>query len=231
KPGAERSRRRRGEDDDIERYGFSSNRSTTKLYVVYLSGQGLTVNAPCSMGTSYGQQEEEDYTDDMVTLGAPGYEGEAEYTEDYSQDHNADQMDYSGEPAEGDDGYQDEVLDLEINEPLDGEFQDDEYTTSYNKKTLDEHHDQVSKVPEEEEFVEDEVSSTAESSQVMTLEKESREESEEEDEEDEESGRLRFKSERKEGVVVRLADAGRKRSNIPETLACFLNINLCIFNN
>ncbi|KAJ0059790.1 hypothetical protein NL108_012893, partial [Boleophthalmus pectinirostris] len=181
----------------------------------------LTVNAPCSMGTSYGQQEEENYADDTVTLGAPGYEGEGEYTEDYSHDHNADQMDYTGEPVEGDDGYQDEVLDLEINEPLDGEFQDDEYTTSYNEKPLDERHDQGSEVPEEEEFVEDEVSSTAESSQVESeavLEEESREESEEEDEEDEESGRLRFKSERKEGVVVRLADAGRKRSNIPETL-------------
>lgn len=52
-------------------------------------------------------------------------------------------------------------------------------------------------------------------------EEESREESDEEDEEDEESGRLRFKSERKEGAVVRLADAGRKRSNIPETLGFF----------
>ncbi|XP_055085905.1 LOW QUALITY PROTEIN: RNA-binding protein 33 [Periophthalmus magnuspinnatus] len=233
KPGAERSRRRRGEDDDIESDleeellgddGWTSSKKPSEMSDEELNDdllQSDDEDQNISMGTSYGQQEEEDYTDDMVTLGAPGYEGEAEYTEDYSQDHNADQMDYSGEPAEGDDGYQDEVLDLEINEPLDGEFQDDEYTTSYNKKTLDEHHDQVSKVPEEEEFVEDEVSSTAESSQVESeavLEEESREESEEEDEEDEESGRLRFKSERKEGVVVRLADAGRKRRNIPETL-------------
>lgn len=49
-------------------------------------------------------------------------------------------------------------------------------------------------------------------------EEETKEESDEEDEEDEESGRLRFKSERKDGVVVRLADAGRKSRNIPETL-------------
>lgn len=53
-------------------------------------------------------------------------------------------------------------------------------------------------------------------------EEKSREELDEEGEEDEESDHLRFKSERKEGAVVRLADAGRKRSNIPETLGtCF----------
>ncbi|XP_072307051.1 RNA-binding protein 33 isoform X2 [Eucyclogobius newberryi] len=244
KPGAERLRRRRGEDDDIESDleeellgddAWTSSKKPSEMSDEELnddllqsddedqdlSGHGLTINASYGMGTSYGQQEEELYTDDTVTLGAPGYEGEGEYTENYSQDHNADQMDYSGEPAEGDEGYQDEVLDLEINEPLDAEFQDDEYTTSYNEKPLGERHGQVSKAPEEEEFVEDEVSSTAESSQVESeavLEEVSREESEEEDEEDEESGRLRFKSERKEGVVVRLTDAGRKRSNIPETL-------------
>lgn len=46
---------------------------------------------------------------------------------------------------------------------------------------------------------------------------ETKEESDDEDEEDEESGRVRFRSERKEGVVVRLADANKRR-NIPETL-------------
>ena len=49
-------------------------------------------------------------------------------------------------------------------------------------------------------------------------EEETKEESDEEDEEDEESGRIRFKSERKDGAVVRLADAGSNRRNIPETL-------------
>lgn len=48
-------------------------------------------------------------------------------------------------------------------------------------------------------------------------EEETKEESDEEDDEDEESGRMRFKSERKDGVVVRLADASKRRS-IPETL-------------
>lgn len=51
----------------------------------------------------------------------------------------------------------------------------------------------------------------------LQVEDETKEESDEEDEEDEESGRLRFKSERKDSVVVRLADVSRKR-NIPETL-------------
>ena len=49
-------------------------------------------------------------------------------------------------------------------------------------------------------------------------EEETKEESDEEDEEDEESGRIRFKSERKDGAVVRLADAGSNRRIIPETL-------------
>lgn len=46
---------------------------------------------------------------------------------------------------------------------------------------------------------------------------ETKDESDDEDEEDEESGRMRFRSERKEGVVVRLADASKRR-HIPETL-------------
>ena len=49
-------------------------------------------------------------------------------------------------------------------------------------------------------------------------EEETKEESDEEEEEDEESGRIRFKSERKDGAVVRLGDAGTKRRNIPDTL-------------
>lgn len=106
------------------------------------SGQDVSLNATYSLGTSYDQQDnsqEADYTDDVVNLGTEGFEeghveeegyqqeGEEEYTEGYSQDDNAempeDQMDYSGELAEGDDGYQDEVLDIQINEPIDGEFQ------------------------------------------------------------------------------------------------------------
>lgn len=49
-----------------------------------------------------------------------------------------------------------------------------------------------------------------------------KEESDEEDDEDEESGRLRFKSERKDGAVVRLSDSSKRRS-IPETLGTILS--------
>lgn len=48
-----------------------------------------------------------------------------------------------------------------------------------------------------------------------------KEESDEEDDEDEESGRLRFKSERKDGAVVRLSDSSKRRS-IPETLGTII---------
>lgn len=129
----------------------------------------------------------------------------------------------------------DEVLDIQINEPLDGEFQEEEYQTSYDEP-LDEHGVQQEAAPEEteeEEEVgegeqqEEEDEDAAEGSQVPDTEEvenealhdsETKEESDEEDEDDEESGRLRFKSERKDGAVARLADAGSKRRNIPETL-------------
>lgn len=101
--------------------------------VFSLSGQ----HAKYSMGASYNQQgnlREADYTDDVVNLGAEGCEEEEEfrqeedaYAESYNQEDNTEmsenQIDYAGEPAEGDDGYQYEVLDIDINEPLDGEFQ------------------------------------------------------------------------------------------------------------
>lgn len=105
---------------------------------VYFSDPNLCINASYTFIAPCNQQDDlqqTDYPDDMVNLGPEGYEegeeyqqGEGgEYTEEYSQGNNADmpedQMDYSGEHAECDDGYQDEVLDLEINEPIDGEFQ------------------------------------------------------------------------------------------------------------
>lgn len=112
------------------------------FFFSFFSGQDMSLNASYSLGTSYNQQdnlEEADYTDDIVNLGAEGceeggaeeegyqQEEEEEYMEEYGQADNAEmpehQMDYAGEVAEGDDGYQDEVLDIQINEPLDGEFQ------------------------------------------------------------------------------------------------------------
>ncbi|XP_029978968.1 RNA-binding protein 33 isoform X2 [Sphaeramia orbicularis] len=272
KPGAERSRRRRGENDDIdsdleedllEEDWLSCKKNPSEISDEELnddllqsddedhniSGQDLSLNATYTLGTSYDQQDnlrEADYPDEVVNLGAEGceegdveaeYEQEGgEYTGEYSQDDNTempeDQMDYAEEPAEGDDGYQDEVLDIQINEPIDSEFQDDEYSTTYNDEPLDEDGVQHEEAPEEVELLgveqqEDEEEDTAEGTQVCHTEEveneavpeeETKEESDEEDEEDEESGRMRFKSERKDGVVVRLADAAGKRRNIPETL-------------
>ncbi|XP_041669683.1 RNA-binding protein 33 isoform X2 [Cheilinus undulatus] len=276
KPGAERSRRRRGEDDlesDLEEDlldddWLSGKKNSSEVSDeelnddllqsdeedINMSGQDVSLNATYSLGTSYGQQDnsqEADYTDDVVNLGAEGYEGgdvgeegdyqqegEETYTEDYSQVDNSemqeDQMDYTGEQAETDDGYQDEVLDIEINEPLDGEFQDDEYQTSYDEP-LDEHGVQQEAAPAEEEEVgegeqqEEEDEDTARGSEVPDTEEveneafpeaeaKEDEDEDEEDEEDEESGRIRFKSERKDGAVARLADVGSNRRNIPETL-------------
>lgn len=118
----------------------------------------MSLNATYSLGTSYDQQDnsqEADFTDDIVNLGAENFdegpveeegyqqEGEEEYSEEYNQGDNAEmpdeQMDYSGEPAEGDDGYQDEVLDIQINEPLDGEFQVSSYVCLLTYKSLQTH--------------------------------------------------------------------------------------------
>ncbi|KAL0618574.1 Zinc finger protein, partial [Plecturocebus cupreus] len=54
--------------------------------------------------------------------------------------------------------------------------------------------------------------------ETLELQKDIKEESDEEEEDDEESGRLRFKTERKEGTIIRLSDVTRERRNIPETL-------------
>lgn len=117
----------------------------------------MSLNATYSLGTSYDQQDysqEADYTDDVVNLGAEGceegdveeegyqQEGEEEYTEEYSQDNTEmpeDQMDYTGDVAEGDDGYQDEVLDIQINEPIDGEFQVSVYSDVKTRKCTHKH--------------------------------------------------------------------------------------------
>ncbi|KAK5849574.1 hypothetical protein PBY51_013900 [Eleginops maclovinus] len=255
KPGAERLRRRRGEDDDLgsdleeDLLGedwLSGKKNPSEVSdeelnddllqsddeEINMSGQDVSLNATFSLGTSYEQQGGllvAAYTDDVVNL-----DEEEGYTQKYIQDNNntpEEQMDYSGELAQGDDGYQDEVLDIQINEPIDGEFQDDEYQASYDDGGLGEHgvHQEAPEELEEpgREAQQEEEEEDADSSQVFDSEEveneavaaeEAKEESDEEDEEDEESGRIRFKSERKDGAVVRLADAGSSRRNIPETL-------------
>lgn len=93
------------------------------------SGQDVNLSAAYSLDTSYDQRDnsqEAEYTDDVMNSAAQGLEdgyqhaGEEEYAEEYGQDNVEmceEQID------DGGDGYQDEVLDIHINEPLDGEFQ------------------------------------------------------------------------------------------------------------
>uniref|UniRef100_G3NID9 RNA binding motif protein 33 n=1 Tax=Gasterosteus aculeatus TaxID=69293 RepID=G3NID9_GASAC len=265
KPGAERSRRRRGEDDDLESDLEEDLLEADWLTVkknpsevsdeelnddllqsdeedVNMSGQDISLNATYHLGAAFGQQDnlqEAEYTDDAVNLGAEGCEegdveaegyqhvGEEEYTHEYSHGDNTempdDQMDYTGEPAEGDEGYQDEVLDIQINETLDGEFQEKEMLAGVfgqpelrGSKIRPDPCANVSYGPFTEFLLTSEKNPQVENEAM--LEDETKEESDEEDEEDEGSGRIRFKSERKDGAVVRLADAGSNRRSIPETL-------------
>lgn len=89
------------------------------------SGQGVSLNA--TLGEFDQQVNPVDYTDDLGDV-ERGYQQEGgEYVDEYSLPNDMEipdgQMEYSGEQAEGDGIYQDEVLDIQINEPLDDEFQ------------------------------------------------------------------------------------------------------------
>ena len=80
----------------------------------------MSLNATFSLGTAYSQQGQGDYADDVVDLGGKVFQegaAEGEYVDEFSQ---GDQVDYG---EEMNDGLQGEVLDLQITEPLDGEFQ------------------------------------------------------------------------------------------------------------
>ncbi|XP_048412117.1 RNA-binding protein 33 isoform X2 [Stegostoma tigrinum] len=135
-----------------------------------------------------------------------------------------DQIDYPAE--QGDEMYNDEVLDLEINDPLDDEFQDEDYTQFYatnqdmpgDLQTQDnEVYEEATAADTQEQVVEVAQEPEEVVKQIQEVE-ERKEVSDDEDEDDEESGRMRFKTERKEGTVIRLTDAARKRRNIPDTL-------------
>ncbi|KAJ8279837.1 hypothetical protein COCON_G00069030 [Conger conger] len=255
KPGAERSRRRRGDDDLdsdlegdlLEEDWLTARKNTSDASDEELnddllqsdeedenvSGQGgsLSLNATAGLSASFHLNEEPledpEYTEAHEGLEEEGYEGvdgAGGYTDEGYGGHYGDQdgglvedqAEYAGEQAE-DEVYQDEVLDIGIDDPLDDEFQVDEYSTDYSTEQL----------PVQEEQEEPEIEEPADSSQIMEAEEmeneteqeeDLKEESDEEDDEDEESGRLRFKTERKDVTVVRLSDAASKRRNIPETL-------------
>uniref|UniRef100_W5K3J0 RNA binding motif protein 33 n=1 Tax=Astyanax mexicanus TaxID=7994 RepID=W5K3J0_ASTMX len=242
KPGAERSRRRRGEDDDLdsdleedllEEDWLSSKKNPSELSDEELNddllqsdeedqngggqGEAVSLNATLGFSTSYDLQEE---NQEGGGYGEEGYDetGEGGFSQEGGEYGQEEGMEYS--TGQNDEAYEDEVLELQIDEPLDDEFQ---------VKQPQEHTDQ----PEEPEAEEEEPQAEGEdqdgSSQVTEseevkpepeLEQEAEEAKEESDEDDdeEESGRLRFKKERTDVTVVRLSDAASKRRNIPETL-------------
>ncbi|XP_060638569.2 RNA-binding protein 33 isoform X2 [Anolis sagrei] len=196
----------------------------------------VSLNATSGMVTSFELSEranntsiEQDsaYEQGEDELGYDKSEVTEEYAEEYTEEGQyegqeteltEDQIEY-GEDQGEEEIYNDEVLDLEINEPLD-EFPDEEYMQSYSEQQVIEQQEYVA----EEELEEVAAAQTPpnESEEVaienLELQEETKEESDEEEDDDEESGRLRFKTERKEGTIIRLSDVTRERRNIPETL-------------
>ncbi|XP_066441151.1 RNA-binding protein 33 isoform X2 [Eleutherodactylus coqui] len=263
KPGAERSRRRRTKDDDLDseleddllEEDFLPGKKTSldlsdeelnddllqsdeeELDLTNYSSQGVTVSLNATAGgnstfdlsksaneesvgedVEFEEAEPEDVYDETEEL-ATSAEDLGEAFEENYEELGEEQVEYAEE------GGRDEVLDLEINEPLD-EFQDEEYSQSYKRQNV-----------KQQQFVEDTVRTVRdvqiEVQEPQDLANESEEmindsqelpshtkefDEDDEDEEEEDSGRIRFKSERKEGTIIRLSTTNRERRNIPETL-------------
>uniref|UniRef100_A0A8C6VDN4 RRM domain-containing protein n=1 Tax=Naja naja TaxID=35670 RepID=A0A8C6VDN4_NAJNA len=211
----------------------------------HYSSQDATVslNATTSMVTSFELAEnaneasiEQDleYEQGEDEIGYDKSDVPEEYAEEYSEEQyegqeaelTEDQIEYEGESE----NYNDEVLDLEINEPLD-EFPDEDYVQSYSGEQVIEQQEYVAE--EELEKVADTQSPPNESEEAvienLEFQEEIKEESDEEEEDNEESGRLRFKTERKEGTIIRLSDITRERRNIPETLELSAEAKAALF--
>ncbi|XP_062982068.1 RNA-binding protein 33 isoform X2 [Elgaria multicarinata webbii] len=203
----------------------------------HFSTQDVTVglNATSGMVTSFelsetandpSMEQNSEYEQGEDDLGYEKSEGPEGYAEEYAEGQyegqetelTEDQIEYGDDQGE-EEIYNDEVLELEINEPLD-EFPDEEYMQSYTEQQVIEQQEYVAE--EELEEVVDTQTPPNESEEAvienLELQEETKEESDEEEEDDEESGRLRFKTERKEGTIIRLSDVTRERRNIPETL-------------
>ncbi|KAI5103788.1 RNA-binding protein 33 isoform X2 [Silurus meridionalis] len=236
KPGAERSRRRRGgeEEDDLdsdlegdllEEDWLSSKKNPSELSDEELNddllqsdeedqdtsvqGAAVSLNATSGLGDSYLLQEGDEYADGEYGVTA---EGEEEYrAEEYGGEEG---VEYNTA------GNEDEVLDLQIDEPLDDEFQVEDYGAEPQEVQLGQQEVTEAEMEEPEEEVENvsQVTETEEVEPEAEHEAEMKEESDEDEEDDEESERLRFKTERKDSTVVRLSDTTSKRRNIPETL-------------
>ncbi|XP_029110375.1 RNA-binding protein 33 isoform X1 [Scleropages formosus] len=259
KPGAERSRRRRGDEDFdsdlegdlLEEDWLSARKNPSEGSEEELnddllqsdeedqnmSGPGVVVSLDATGGldSTFDLQEQGledvDYVvDDVHGLGAEGYEeGDSvegypheSYEDAYGADGSElpeDQLEYGGEQPEGE-VYQDEVLDIDINDPIDDDFQVDEYVTDDGRQQLQGLEDEQDEPDGEEVPAGSQMLETEEMENKAEPEEDEnvKEESDEEEDDDEESGRLRFKTERKNSTVVRLSDAAGKRRNIPETL-------------
>ncbi|XP_063271958.1 RNA-binding protein 33 isoform X3 [Prinia subflava] len=192
-------------------------------------GVTVSLNATSGILTSYelsksindpSLEHESEYDQGEDEIGYDKSEAPEEYASEYAEEGHyeghdpeltEDQIEYGEEPGE-----EDEVLDLEINEPLD-EFPDEDYMQSYNEQAMEEQGEYAA-----DEELEESQTMANESEEAaigsLELQEETKEESDEEEDDDEESGRLRFKTERKEGTIIRLSDVTRERRNIPETL-------------
>ncbi|KAK3567801.1 hypothetical protein QTP86_026756 [Hemibagrus guttatus] len=164
-------------------------------------GAAVSLNATSGLNESYQLQEGDEYTEE--DHGA--VEGENQEEDEYGEEEG---MECSMDRNE------DEVLELQIDEPLDDEFQVEDYGT----EPLEVQPDQQEMTEAEGAEPEEEVEDVSQVTEAEELEPDMKEESDEDEEDDEESERLRFKTERKDSTVVRLSDAASKRRNIPETL-------------
>ncbi|XP_053569789.1 RNA-binding protein 33 isoform X2 [Bombina bombina] len=275
KPGAERSRRRRTEDDwdseleddlleedflpgkknasdlsdeelnddllqsdeeEPEHQNYSGQDVTVSLMAKaecpFNCGQDVTVslNATAEAMSSFdlsksineasvAEDEEAEYEEEETEAIYEEVEEDETGAEDFAETYEENDAELTEEPIDyADDEPVDEVLDIEINEPLD-EFQDEEYIQTYKRQNVKNEIQQYTEEEMEESEVPDALTNSEElHAEAQDLQPETREESDEEDDEDEEGGRIRFKTERKEGTIIRLYDASRERRNIPETL-------------
>lgn len=146
--------------------------------------------------------------------------GAEDFVESYEDNYEVpdEQIEYQ------DDETTDEVLDLEITEPLD-EFQEEDVSQASKRQKLsnEQYVEDVVEEPEEAPEEAEEQQAPANNTEEAFIESQefppdAKEESDDEDEEEEGGGRIRFKTERKEGTIIRLSDTHRERRNIPDTL-------------
>uniref|UniRef100_A0A8C5W9A3 RNA binding motif protein 33 n=1 Tax=Leptobrachium leishanense TaxID=445787 RepID=A0A8C5W9A3_9ANUR len=143
--------------------------------------------------------------------------------EDFSEPYEENESELATEHIEyGDEETVDEVLDLEINEPID-EFQEEDTVQVYSREEAEDEQQYADEVVEDTTGMQDTATDPEEqvntsSQELQEMPSVTKDDSDEEDEEEEDGGRIRFKTERKEGTIIRLSDVTRERRNIPETL-------------